>query len=163
MPYTQPRLLLLSMKWPWAKVMDRGHSLVEGQSKAVEVDPEPPRAESWLRSFRYAPQAHAFSEVQWLVAQLVACGLADKEIAYVLGISASTVKAHTGKIIHSMGLWRRSQLVRYIWEERRVCPEETELLIAERLERFRSNSSICSPKCPSEKSDLSSPLSMNIA
>ena len=67
--------------------MDRGHSLVEGQSKALEPNPELPRTESWLRSFRYAPQAHAFSEVQWLVAQLVACGLADKEIAYVLGIS----------------------------------------------------------------------------
>ena len=142
--------------------MDRGQSLVEGRSKALEPDPELPKTEHWLRSFRYAPQAHAFSEVQWLVAQLVACGLADKEIAYVLGISASTVKAHTGKIIHSMGLWRRSQLVRYIWEERRFCPEETELLIAQRLERFRGQSNDCFSQGPSE-SELSSQLSMNVA
>ena len=142
--------------------MDRDHSLMEGRSKTREAEPELPKAEPWLRSFRYAPQAHAFSEVQWLVAQLVACGLADKEIAYVLGISASTVKAHTGKIIHGMGLWRRSQLVRYIWEERRFCPEETELLIAQRLERFRGQSGGCISQVPS-KSELSSQLSMNMA
>lgn len=115
---------------------------MEARGKGLEAEPESPRTESWLRSFRYTPQEHRFSEVQWLVAQLVACGLADKEIAYLLGISASTVKAHTGKIIHSMGLWRRSQLVRYIWEERQFCPEETEQLIAQRLERFRSQSQI---------------------
>lgn len=143
--------------------MDRGRSLVEGQSNALESDPELPRTDSWLRSFRYAPQAHSFSEVQWLVAQLVACGLADKEIAYVLGISASTVKAHTGKIIHSMGLWRRSQLVRYIWEERRFCPEETELLIAQRLERFRAHAPNCRAKGPSENSKLAAQLSMSMA
>lgn len=127
---------------------------MEGQSKALESDPSLPKTESWLRSFRYAPQAHVFSEVQWLVAQLVACGLADKEIAYVLGISPSTVKAHTSKIIHGMGLWRRAQLVRYIWEERRFSPEETELLIAQRLVRFRVHASNCSVEGPSENSDL---------
>jgi DNA-binding CsgD family transcriptional regulator len=136
---------------------------VEGRSSAVEADPELPKANSWLRSFRYAPQAHEFSEVQWLVAQLVACGLADKEIAYVLGVSASTVKAHTGKIIHSMGLWRRSQLVRYIWEERQFYPEEAELLIAQRLERFRANSAICLPPGPLESSELSEQQTVNMA
>lgn len=97
-----------------------------------------PRAEgterdaSWLRTFRYKPQSHKFSHVQWLVAQLVACGLADKEIAYLLGISSSTVKAHTGKIIKSLGFYRRSQLVRYIWEARLFHPEETQQLLAQR-------------------------------
>jgi DNA-binding CsgD family transcriptional regulator len=152
--------------------MDRVCSLVpsrcvevvaEGRLKAPEADPELPKAASWLRSFRYAPQAHTFSEVQWLVAQLVACGLADKEIAYVLGVSASTVKAHTGKIIHSMGLWRRSQLVRYILEERQFYPEEAELLIAQRLERFRANSEICLPSGPSENSKLSEQQTVNMA
>ena len=113
---------------------------MEARAQAIEADPEVSATESWLRSFRYAPQVHRFSEVQWLVAQLVACGLADKEIAYLLGISASTVKAHMGKIIRGMGLWRRSQLVRYIWEERQFCPEDTEALIAQRLERVRSQS-----------------------
>lgn len=87
---------------------------------------------SWLRTFRYKPQDHKFSRVQWLVAQLVACGLADKEIAYLLGISSSTVKAHTGKIIKSLGFYRRSQLVRYIWEARLFHPEETQQLLAQR-------------------------------
>lgn len=91
---------------------------------------------SWLRSFRYKPQEHKFSQVQWLVAQLVACGLADKEIAHLLGISSSTVKAHTGKIIRSLGFYRRSQLVRYIWETRLFHPEETEMLLAQRNEKF---------------------------
>ncbi len=91
---------------------------------------------SWLRSFRYSPRDHRFSHVQWLVAQLVACGLADKEIAYLLGISSSTVKAHTGKIIRSLGFFRRSQLVRYIWEARLFHPEETEALLAERQEKY---------------------------
>lgn len=91
---------------------------------------------SWLRTFRYKPQDHKFSRVQWLVAQLVACGLADKEIAYLLGISSSTVKAHTGKIIKSLGFYRRSQLVRYIWEARLFHPEETQQLLAQ---RYQSN------------------------
>jgi DNA-binding CsgD family transcriptional regulator len=91
--------------------------------------------QSWLRTFRYAPQSIKFSQVQWLVAQLVACGMSDKEIAYILGISPSTVKAHTGKIIHTLGIWRRSQLVRYIWEGRQFDPEETELLLLRRRQR----------------------------
>lgn len=135
---------------------------MEARTQVLEADPELPRTESWLRSFRYAPQVHRFSEVQWLVAQLVACGLADKEIAYLLGISASTVKAHTGKIIHSMGIWRRSQLVRYIWEERQFHPEETELLIAQRLERFRLQSGRCFSQGSSECSEMSSHHSVNV-
>lgn len=91
--------------------------------------------QSWLRNFRYTPQSIKFSQVQWLVAQLVACGLSDKEIAYLLGISPSTVKAHTGKIIHTLGIWRRSQLVRYIWEGRQFDPEETELLLLQRRQK----------------------------
>lgn len=102
--------------------------------KIVPGEDMPQKGQSWLRTFRYTPKDHKFSQVQWLVAQLVACGLADKEIAYLLGISSSTVKAHTGKIIRSLGLWRRSQLVRYIWEARIFHPEETELLLAQRLQ-----------------------------
>ncbi len=87
---------------------------------------------NWLRAFRYAPQEAKFSPVQWLIAQLVACGLSDKEIAHLLSISASTVKAHNNKTMRALGLMRRGQLVRYIFESGQFAPEKAESLLAER-------------------------------
>lgn len=89
----------------------------------------------WLRAFRYAPQPVKFSPVQWLIAQLVACGLSDKEIAHMLAISASTVKAHNNKTMRALGLMRRGQLVRYIFESGQFEPEKAESLLAERRSR----------------------------
>ena len=90
---------------------------------------------SWLRRFRYAPQPTKFSPVQWLIAQLVACGLSDKEIAHMLGISASTVKAHNNKTMRALGLMRRGQLVRYIFESGQFDPEEAERSLQTRQQR----------------------------
>jgi DNA-binding CsgD family transcriptional regulator len=87
----------------------------------------------WLRGFRYKPQHARFSPVQWLIAQLVACGLSDKEIAHLLSISASTVKAHNNKTMRALGLMRRGQLVRYIFETGQFAPEEAERLLSARL------------------------------
>ena len=83
-------------------------------------------AGSWLRNYRYAPKAVEFTPVQWLIAQLVACGASDKEIAFLLSISTSTVKAHNAKTLRALGLLRRGQLVRYIFETGQFDPEKAE-------------------------------------
>ena len=89
----------------------------------------------WLRGFRYAPKPVKFTPVQWLITQLIACGLSDKEIAYMLTISSSTVKAHNNKTMRSLGLIRRGQLVRYIFETGQFDPERAERMLAERKPR----------------------------
>lgn len=89
----------------------------------------------WLRGFRYAPRPVKFTPVQWLITQLIACGLSDKEIAHMLTISASTVKAHNNKTMRSLGLMRRGQLVRYIFETGQFEPERAERMLAERKQR----------------------------
>lgn len=94
--------------------------------------PRLPGGMEQLRRFRYAPQPARFSPVQWLTAQLVACGLSDKEIAFLIGISPATVKAHNNRNLQNLGLLRRGQLVRYIFESGQFDPEAAEQLIAER-------------------------------
>lgn len=94
--------------------------------------PEDGSSRPWLRSFRYQPKPAALSAVQWLIAQLVSCGLSDKEIAYILRICTSTVKAHNNKTLRSFGLVRRGQLVRYIFESGQFDPELAEALLAQR-------------------------------
>ena len=96
-----------------------------------EMPPE--QGAAWLRSFRYAPRPVSFTPVQWLITQLIACGLSDKEIAHMLSISASTVKAHNNKTMRALGLMRRGQLVRYIFETGQFAPEEAERLLSARL------------------------------
>ena len=88
--------------------------------------------EKWLRSFRYAPQGGTLTRVQLLIAQLVACGLSDKEISGLLGVASSTVKAHNGSILKCFGLWRRTQLVRFMLETGRFDPDGAERMLAER-------------------------------
>ena len=70
-----------------------------------------------------------FGPVQWLVVQLTACGLSDKEIAAVVGVSTATIKAHNSKAIRMLGLSRRGQLVRYIFETGQFAPEMVEHLL----------------------------------
>jgi DNA-binding CsgD family transcriptional regulator len=89
-----------------------------------------------LRSFRYQPRAIRFSPVQALVVQLVCCGLADKEIAFLLGVCAATVKAHMSRAIRDMGLHRRHQLVRYVFENGLFDPEWAEAEIVTRRSRM---------------------------
>jgi len=116
-----------------------------GKSRLVEprANLEPDAAvveaeDSWLRRFRYAPRPVKLTAVQWLIAQLVACGLADKEIAHLLEISAATVKAHHSNTMHALDFVRRAQLVRYIFETGQFDPVEAERMIAERkLRRSR--------------------------
>ena len=50
------------------------------------------------------------------VAQLIALGLADKEIAYHLGVSQGTVKGHVSSVLRLLGLYRRTQICRYVYE-----------------------------------------------
>ena len=94
-----------------------------GASGPVTIVPD-------LRSFRYDPKPHRLSPVQMIVVQLVCCGLADKEIAFILGVSSATVKAHMSRAIKDMGLFRRHQLVRFVFENGLFDPEraQTEIL-----------------------------------
>ena len=85
-----------------------------------------------LRSYRYAPKPCRLSAMQMLVLQLVCCGLADKEIAFILGVSSATVKAHMSRAIKDMGLFRRHQLVRYVFENGLFDPEAAQAEILRR-------------------------------
>lgn len=88
-----------------------------------------------LRSFRYEPRPHRLSTMQMLVAQLVCCGMADKEIAHLLGLSSATVKAHMSRTLRHMGLFRRHQLVRYIFENGLIDPDHAQAEIMKRATR----------------------------
>jgi DNA-binding NarL/FixJ family response regulator len=47
------------------------------------------------------------------VLRLVAHGLANKQVAFELGISVSTVKAHVGSLLAKLSLPTRTQLALY--------------------------------------------------
>ncbi len=85
-----------------------------------------------LRSFRYDPKPVRLSPMQMLILQLVCCGLADKEIAWLLAVSCATVKAHMSRAIKDMGLFRRHQLVRYVFENGLFDPEHAQTEIIKR-------------------------------
>ena len=89
--------------------------------------------DEWLRSYRYSPKSLHLSRQRWLIAQLVACGLSDKEIAYLAGIATSTVKVHISAILKELGRLRRAQVVRYILESGQFSPSlSQELLVSMR-------------------------------
>jgi DNA-binding NarL/FixJ family response regulator len=69
-----------------------------------------------VRDLGYAPKACALEGRQLQVAQLVALGLADKEIAHYLNISQGTVKGHVSMILRVVGLYRRTQICRFVHE-----------------------------------------------
>ena len=97
----------------------------QAKSGAMNIVPD-------LRSFRYDPKPCRLSPMQMLVVQLVCCGLADKEIAFMLGVSSATVKAHMSRAIKDMGLYRRHQLVRYVFENGLFDPEAAQAEILRR-------------------------------
>ena len=111
------------MNQPLATPIALGRS--RSTSGTVNVVPE-------LRSYRYEPKPARLSPMQMLVVQLVCCGLADKEIAFVLGVSSATVKAHMSRAIKDMGLYRRHQLVRYVFENGLFDPESAQAEILRR-------------------------------
>lgn len=67
-------------------------------------------------SLGYAPNPSKLEGRQLEVAQLIALGLADKEIAHYLAISQGTVKAHVSMVLRVLGLYRRTQICRFIHE-----------------------------------------------
>lgn len=69
-----------------------------------------------VRDLGYAPNRRELEGRQLEVAQLVALGLADKEIAHYLSVSQGTVKAHVSTILRLLGLYRRTQICRYVHE-----------------------------------------------
>ncbi|MDP3960695.1 MAG: LuxR C-terminal-related transcriptional regulator [Pseudorhodobacter sp.] len=69
-----------------------------------------------VRDLGYAPNWCELEGRQLEVAQLIALGLADKEIAHYLSVSQGTVKAHVSTILRLLGLYRRTQICRYVHE-----------------------------------------------
>ncbi|WP_284258516.1 response regulator transcription factor [Acidocella aquatica] len=68
------------------------------------------------RAIGYAPNYSPLTGRQLTVAQMVALGLADKEIAVFLRVSQGTVKGNISLILHKLNLHRRTQICRYIHE-----------------------------------------------
>jgi len=95
------------------------HSLAEPHRIALEVfqaGPHLRRRLADVRSYGYRPTPAKLTGQQLLIAQLTALGLANKEIAYLVDISETTVKAHISAALRSLNLKRRTQLCRYIFE-----------------------------------------------
>ena len=114
-PSSQPHL-----KERW--LSDKGTSLGKG----------------WLRNSRYAPRPAESTSTQRIVLQLVACGLSDKDIAHFLGITCATVKAHNAAAMKILGLRRRAQMVRLVFESGWFDPETTEKALELRVRARRS-------------------------
>ena len=69
-----------------------------------------------VHSLGYAPKPVKLEGRQLQIAKLVALGLADKEIAHFLAVSQGTVKGHVSMILRVLGLYRRTQICRYVYE-----------------------------------------------
>ncbi len=69
-----------------------------------------------VRDLGYSPNPYALEGRQLQVAQLEALGLADKKIAHYLTISQGTAKGHVSTILRLLGLYRRTQICRYVHE-----------------------------------------------
>jgi DNA-binding NarL/FixJ family response regulator len=100
-------------------IMD--HSLTESHREAKDLQmfqagPRLRRMLAEVRSYGYRPTPTRLTGQQLLIAQLTALGLANKEIAYLVDISETTVKAHISAALRSLNLKRRTQLCRYIFE-----------------------------------------------
>ncbi len=100
-------------------IMD--HSLAQShrEAKDLHLFQAGPRLRNMLaevRSYGYRPTPTRLTGQQLLIAQLTALGLANKEIAYLVDISETTVKAHIIAALRSLNLKRRTQLCRYIFE-----------------------------------------------
>jgi DNA-binding NarL/FixJ family response regulator len=91
------------------------HDLAFAQRQRV-VDPEGHSKRLSVLTMGYAPTSVRLEGRQLEVAQLVALGLADKEIAHFLALSQGTVKAHVSQILRTLGLYRRTQICRYVHE-----------------------------------------------
>lgn len=91
------------------------HVLAFSPSQNVKKPRDGSRFEDWL-SLGYSPNATKLEGRQLEVAQLVALGLADKEIAHCLSISQGTVKANVSMILRVLGLYRRTQICRFVHE-----------------------------------------------
>lgn len=109
------------------KTLDRGSMKQQKKSSfSVEVD-------GWLRGFRFSPRNTTLTETQKIVCQCVACGLSDKEIAYLLGMKFGTVKAHNASIFRALGIIRRTQLVRFVFESGGFDPDKVEKDMKKRI------------------------------
>lgn len=93
------------------------------KNKRAAVQPQRSGAEIDLRHFRFQPRSGALTPTRFLVAQMVCCGLADKEIGSLLGIASQTVKFHVSQAMRTLGLQRRTQLVRYMFETKQFDPD----------------------------------------
>ncbi len=60
---------------------------------------------------------HGLTERQWQVAQLVAQGYSNKEIAAEQSVEPSTVNSHVHEILSVLGFRRRSQIAAWVVRE----------------------------------------------
>jgi DNA-binding NarL/FixJ family response regulator len=82
--------------------------------------PLDPRVATALRLAREPPVTDQLSDREKHVLQLLAAGLANKQIARRLGIAESTVKVHTGNIFRRIGVIDRTSAA--VWAEEHLEP-----------------------------------------
>jgi DNA-binding NarL/FixJ family response regulator len=100
---------------------DSADDLLALVESATETNPQcPPRAVpmlmSALRRRRLRPDTDRLTEREWDVAHLLQEGLANKEIAARLGITARTVKNHLHHVYDKLGLHSRAEVAAMLSE-----------------------------------------------
>lgn len=84
--------------------------LISGVRAAASGDsPLDPKAARYLLDAREAPRTPSLTERETEVLQLLASGMANKQIARRLGISEKTVKAHLTRVFGQLGVSDRTQ------------------------------------------------------
>lgn len=98
-------------------------------SMPVPILTSMPTSRSTSKPAPVAAATLGLSPKEEAVARSVSDGLTDKEIARDLGIAFTTVRTHLARIYRKLGLSRRSQLVRLLYDAAdgttapRVCPD----------------------------------------
>lgn len=81
-------------------------------------------SEVLVRKLSVAPEQepHALTSRERQVAQLIAEGRLNKQVAHILGVSAKTIEAHRSSIMNKLNFGSIAQLVRYAVRNNLVIP-----------------------------------------
>jgi non-specific serine/threonine protein kinase len=103
-----------------------GQALPLEDAIALAVATDPPgggrRERPGARAARAGGAPEGLTRREWEVAQLVAEGLSNPQIAARLAVSGRTVDTHVARVLGKLGLARRTQLVAWIVERRGAAP-----------------------------------------
>ena len=97
----------------FARLWAEGRTVLLEQTVAYAMEDEPP-AQPAPRLDETTPQRNALSPREWQIAQLIAAGLTNREIAGELAIAQRTVDTHISNILTRLGFTSRAQVMEWV-------------------------------------------------